>query len=64
MFDHLLKVNNLMPVLRENGLSDKDVTFIKEMIYGELADLEQGEVCKKLHARYLTNMIKFIVISS
>jgi len=43
MFDHLLKVNNLMPVLRENGLSDKDVTFIKEMIYGELADLEQGE---------------------
>ena len=29
MFDHMLKVNNLEPIFRENGLNDKDVVFIK-----------------------------------
>jgi len=38
MFDHLLKVNNLIPVFQENGLNDKDIIFIKELIYGELPD--------------------------
>ena len=44
MFDHLLKVNNLIPVFQENGLNDKDIIFIKELIYGELPD-DDPKVC-------------------
>ena len=36
MFDHLLESNNLRPVFKHHGLSERDIVFIKEMIYGEL----------------------------
>jgi len=42
MFDHLLEVNNLLPVFKEHGLSDTDIIFIKEMIYGELPTESSG----------------------
>nr|XP_029131250.1 deoxynucleoside triphosphate triphosphohydrolase SAMHD1-like [Labrus bergylta] len=38
MLDHLLKENNLKPVMEEYGLKPKDVTFIKEMIAGPLQE--------------------------
>jgi len=36
MFDHMIVVNNLMPVFEANGLDARDIIFIKEMIYGKL----------------------------
>ncbi|XP_065817363.1 deoxynucleoside triphosphate triphosphohydrolase SAMHD1-like isoform X7 [Labrus bergylta] len=38
MLDHLLKENNLKPVMEKYGLKPKDVTFIKEMIAGPLQE--------------------------
>ena len=34
MFDHLIDSNNLRPLLLQNGLSDNDLIFIKELIVG------------------------------
>ncbi|XP_073233759.1 deoxynucleoside triphosphate triphosphohydrolase SAMHD1-like [Porites lutea] len=34
MFDHMMKVNNLLPSFREYNLSEKDLIFIKELIAG------------------------------
>ena len=34
MFDHMIKKNNLKPVLEQYGLTDKDILFIKEQIAG------------------------------
>lgn len=37
MFDHLVKENNLMPVMEEYGLKlPEDLDFIKELIIGQL----------------------------
>ncbi|MCJ8731125.1 hypothetical protein PDJAM_G00195590, partial [Pangasius djambal] len=36
MFDHLVKENNLEPVMEEYGLSSTDLEFIKEQIAGPL----------------------------
>ena len=44
MFDHLVKSNNLRPVFQRHGLEDRDITFIKEMIYGALPAENKSEV--------------------
>ena len=44
MFDHLLESNNLRPVFQRHGLDDRDIIFIKEMIYGELPPEKKNEV--------------------
>ncbi|XP_034550751.1 deoxynucleoside triphosphate triphosphohydrolase SAMHD1-like [Notolabrus celidotus] len=36
MFDHLVRSNKLEPVMKEYGLKEKDMTFIKEMFFGPL----------------------------
>jgi len=34
MLDFIIRENNLMPVFLQHGLTENDVTFVKEMIYG------------------------------
>jgi len=34
MLDFIIKSNNLLPIFTANGLTEKDITFVKEMIYG------------------------------
>ncbi len=34
MFDHLIDCNDLRPLLFQNGLTDNDLIFIKELIVG------------------------------
>lgn len=38
MFDHMVKVNNLLPNFTEYNLTEKDVIFIKELIAGTALD--------------------------
>ncbi|XP_036447116.1 deoxynucleoside triphosphate triphosphohydrolase SAMHD1, partial [Colossoma macropomum] len=42
MFDHLVKVNNLMPEIVKYGLTTNDLTFIKEQIEGPQDDTASG----------------------
>jgi len=41
MFDFLLQENNLMPLFEQNQLVEKDLVFIKELIFGPMG--ENGE---------------------
>ena len=34
MLNHLITINNLWPTLKQYGITDKDMTFIKELILG------------------------------
>jgi len=38
MLDHIIKENNLMPVFESHGLVERDIIFIKELIYGPLEE--------------------------
>jgi len=40
MFDHLMEVNDLEPSLKEYGITDDDLVFVKEQIAGPI-DTEQ-----------------------
>ena len=42
MFDHLVKVNNLMPEMEKYGLTTNDLTFIEEQIVGPQDDAASG----------------------
>ena len=45
MFDHMMKVNNLLPTFKEYNLTDQDVTFIKELISGAVLEENSAKVC-------------------
>ena len=47
MLDYLIKDNNLKDVLLQEGISDKDILFIKEMIAGPMSSIT-GNHCFKL----------------
>ena len=47
MLDYLIEDNNLNDVLRQEGISDKDILFIKEMIAGPMSSIT-GNHCFKL----------------
>ena len=34
MLDYVIKENDLMPVFEDHGLTEQDITFVKELIYG------------------------------
>ena len=36
MLDFIINDNNLVPVFAQNGLTEIDITFVKEMIFGPL----------------------------
>ena len=38
MFDHMMEVNNLLPSFAKYNLTDRDVTFIKELIAGTVLE--------------------------
>ena len=40
MFDHLVKVNNLQPILKQYNITEGDLNFVKEQIAGPI-DTEQ-----------------------
>ena len=40
MFDHLVEVNNLQPLLERFDITEGDLTFVKEQIAGPI-DTEQ-----------------------
>jgi len=44
MLDYIINENNLMPVFSQHGLNERDITFVKEMIYGPFhqGDDDQG----------------------
>ena len=44
MFDHMVKVNNLLPNFTEYNLTEKDVIFIKELIAGTALDTNNTQV--------------------
>ena len=44
MFDHLMKVNNLLPSFTKYNLTEKDVVFIKELIAGTALDVDGAQV--------------------
>ena len=44
MLDYLIEDNNLKDVLRQEGISDKDILFIKEMIAGPMSS-KTGDQC-------------------
>ena len=44
MFDHMVKVNNLLPSFTEYNLTEKDVIFIKELIAGTALDTNSTQV--------------------
>lgn len=43
MFDHLVKENNLMPLMKKYGLSENDLNFIKEQIAGPLGTTDSKD---------------------
>ena len=47
MFDHMMEVNNLLPSFAKYNLTDRDVTFIKELIAGTVLEAItcSSEVC-------------------
>lgn len=52
MFDHLVKANNLGPVMEQHGLTlSKDLDFIKELIAGPLSNggSQQSQVPVAVH---------------
>ena len=48
MLDYLIEDNNLNDVLRQEGISDKDILFIKEMIAGPMSSKTGNQCCKLL----------------
>lgn len=44
MFDHMVKVNNLLPSFSTFNLTEKDVTFIKELIAGTALEANNAQV--------------------
>ena len=44
MFDHLVEQNNLKKAFEDNGLTDIDMLFIKEMIAGPPSSTRDSEV--------------------
>ena len=50
MLDYLIEDNNLKDVLRQEGISDKDILFIKEMIAGPMSSKTGDQCCKLLSA--------------
>ena len=48
MLDYLIEDNNLKDVLRQEGISDKDILFIKEMIAGPMSSKTGNQCCKLL----------------
>ncbi|XP_006813924.1 deoxynucleoside triphosphate triphosphohydrolase SAMHD1-like, partial [Saccoglossus kowalevskii] len=45
MFDYLIEDNNLMGVIKDYGLNEKDITFIKEQIAGPLQRQNNKTAC-------------------
>ena len=45
MFDHMMEVNNLLQPFRQYNLTEKDVTFIKELISGAALEGNSAKVC-------------------
>ena len=45
MFDHMMKVNNLLPSFAKYNLTEIDVIFIKELIAGTALDITGAQVC-------------------
>ena len=46
MFDHMVKVNDLLPTFQKYDLTEKDVIFIKELIAGTALDRDGDQVTK------------------
>ena len=44
MFDHMIKVNNLLPSFSKYNLEENDVIFIKELIAGTALDAAGSQV--------------------
>ncbi len=44
MFDHMMEANNLLPFFAKYNLTDKDVTFIKELIAGTALEANSAKV--------------------
>merc|ERR1719158_471405 len=43
MLDFIIEKNKLMPTFESYGLTKNDITFVKELIYGPLEKVENGE---------------------
>ena len=63
MLDYLIEDNNLKDVLRQEGISDKDILFIKEMIAGPMSSKTGNQCCKllstfhsSLDGEYISNL--------
>ena len=44
MFDHMMKVNNLLPSFAKYNLTEIDVIFVKELIAGTALDMTGAQV--------------------
>lgn len=49
MFDHLVKDNNLEPVMEKYGLSNADLNFIKEQIAGPLNSTDSQDTVESYY---------------
>lgn len=53
MFDHMMKVNNLLPSFTKYNLTDKDVVFIKELIAGTALAMGGSKVTNFMKGRWV-----------
>jgi len=43
MLDYIIEENDLMPIFESFGITRNDVTFVKELIYGPLQKVDEGD---------------------
>jgi len=43
MLDTIIRENDLMPLFRQHGIEEKDIVFVKELIFGPLDCRQEGE---------------------
>ena len=61
MLDYLIEDNNLKDVLRQEGISDKDILFVKEMIAGPMSSNTGKQCCKLLSTIHSSLNVKVYV---
>ncbi|XP_056446295.1 deoxynucleoside triphosphate triphosphohydrolase SAMHD1-like [Gadus chalcogrammus] len=65
MLKHLIAVNNLKPVLEENGLVlPEDLDFIKELIFGKMTDPDHPEKEPKYKGRKPEKYFLYEIVSN
>ena len=62
MLDHLINVNDLWPEFQKYGLSDTDLLFIKEMIFGPIQSVDATPSKWPYHGRSIDKSFLYEVL--